>query len=186
MFRHITQNWRAMPLASLYVVIALIANTTTKKGLSIRCDLDPFYFYPKGIKISDAKMATLNITLNLGLSKILRVVMIKHFCTQIQHWLRSLVRGMGRVPCRDQSERGCRFAELAPTDFPKAFEETPVFRMARRLNGRVGQGSCAHPHAFGAGLKVSVAAKRPPCAPSKPVIHSSARSESPLSILVVG
>jgi len=62
MFRHITQNWRAMPLASLYVVIALIANTTTKKGLSIRCDLDPFYFYPKGIKISDAEMATLNIT----------------------------------------------------------------------------------------------------------------------------
>ena len=46
-----------MPLASLYVVIALIANTTTKKGLSISCDLDP-----QGIKISDAEMATLNMT----------------------------------------------------------------------------------------------------------------------------
>ena len=39
----------------------LIANTTTKKGLSISCDLDP-NLYPKGIKISDAEMATLNIT----------------------------------------------------------------------------------------------------------------------------
>jgi hypothetical protein len=48
-------------LASLYVVIALTANTTTKKGLSISCDLDP-NLYPKGIKISDAEMATLNIT----------------------------------------------------------------------------------------------------------------------------
>src|SRR5271155_2048833 len=30
MFCFITQNWRAMPLVSLYVAIALIANTTTK------------------------------------------------------------------------------------------------------------------------------------------------------------
>ena len=28
-----TQNWRAMPLVSLYVAIALTANTTTKKAL---------------------------------------------------------------------------------------------------------------------------------------------------------
>jgi len=61
MFCHITQNWRAMPLVSLYVVIALIAATTTKKGLSIRCDLDP-NLYPKGIKVPDAEMASLNIT----------------------------------------------------------------------------------------------------------------------------
>ena len=61
MFCYITQNWRAMPLVSLYVVIALIANTTTKKGLSIRCELDP-NTYPKGIKVPDAEMATLNIT----------------------------------------------------------------------------------------------------------------------------
>jgi Rhodopirellula transposase DDE domain len=31
MFCFITQNWRAMPLVSLYVAIALIAHTTTKK-----------------------------------------------------------------------------------------------------------------------------------------------------------
>ena len=61
MFCHITQNWRAMPLVSLYVVIALIAATTTKKGLSVRCELDP-NTYPKGIKVPDAEMATLNIT----------------------------------------------------------------------------------------------------------------------------
>ena len=61
MFCFITQNWRAMPLVSLYVAIALIANTTTKKGLSIRCDLDPD-LYPKGIKVSDVEMASLNIT----------------------------------------------------------------------------------------------------------------------------
>src|SRR5271154_629121 len=61
MFCFITQNWRAMPLVSLYVAIALIANTTTKKGLSIRCALDPD-LYPKGIKVSDVEMASLNIT----------------------------------------------------------------------------------------------------------------------------
>ena len=61
MFCFITQNWRAMPLASLYVAIALIANTTTKKGLSISCELDR-NTYPKGIKVSDAEMASLNIT----------------------------------------------------------------------------------------------------------------------------
>jgi len=37
---HITQNWRAMPLASLLIVIALISNTTTKTGLKISCGLD--------------------------------------------------------------------------------------------------------------------------------------------------
>jgi hypothetical protein len=61
MFCHITQNWRAMPLVSLYVVIALIAATTTKKGLSIHCELDP-NLYPKGIKVSNEEMASLNLT----------------------------------------------------------------------------------------------------------------------------
>ena len=32
MFCFITQNWRVMPLVSLYVAIALIAHTTTKKA----------------------------------------------------------------------------------------------------------------------------------------------------------
>ena len=60
MFCLITQNWRAMPLVSLYVAIELIANTRTKTGLSISCELDR-NTYPKGIKVSDEEMATLNI-----------------------------------------------------------------------------------------------------------------------------
>ena len=60
MFCHITQNWRGKPLTSHLTVIELIANTTTDTGLKIRCELDP-NTYPKGIKVSDEEMATLNI-----------------------------------------------------------------------------------------------------------------------------
>jgi hypothetical protein len=60
MFCHITQNWRATPLISLLLAIELIANTTTKTGLTIRCELDR-NLYPKGIKVSDEELATLNI-----------------------------------------------------------------------------------------------------------------------------
>jgi len=41
-------------------VVELIAVTTTKTGLHVRCELDP-RAYPKGIKVSDAEMDTLNI-----------------------------------------------------------------------------------------------------------------------------
>jgi len=41
-------------------VVELIANTTTKTGLTVRCELDT-NSYPKGIKVSDAEMATLNL-----------------------------------------------------------------------------------------------------------------------------
>jgi hypothetical protein len=60
MFCHITQNWRGTPLLDRLTVIELIANTTTDTGLKIRCELDP-NTYPKGIKVSDDEMATLNI-----------------------------------------------------------------------------------------------------------------------------
>jgi hypothetical protein len=53
--------WRAAPLAGLPIVIASISNTTTKKALKIQCGLDP-NTYPNGIKVSDAEMATLDIT----------------------------------------------------------------------------------------------------------------------------
>ena len=59
-FCHIRQNWRAAPLASLLVVIALSSNSTTKKAW-VRCGLN-LPTYPKSIKVSDAEMATLNIT----------------------------------------------------------------------------------------------------------------------------
>ena len=61
MFCHITQNWRATPLADRLTVVELIANTTTKTGLTIRCELDT-NAYAKGIKVSDEAMATLNLT----------------------------------------------------------------------------------------------------------------------------
>ena len=60
MFCYISQNWLATPLTSRVAVVELIANTTTKTGLTVRCELDT-NSYPKGIKVSDAEMATLNL-----------------------------------------------------------------------------------------------------------------------------
>ena len=60
LFCHITQTWRGKPLTSREAVVELIASTTTKTGLTVRCELDT-RAYPKGIKVSDAEMATLNI-----------------------------------------------------------------------------------------------------------------------------
>jgi hypothetical protein len=60
MFCHITQTWRGTPLTSHLTVVELIASTTTKTGLTVRCELDE-RLYPKGIKVSDEEMATLNI-----------------------------------------------------------------------------------------------------------------------------
>ena len=60
MFCHITQNWRGRPLTDRLTVVELIGATTTKAGLKIECALDE-RTYEKGIKISDAEMATLNI-----------------------------------------------------------------------------------------------------------------------------
>lgn len=61
MFCHITQTWRATPLVSRIAIVELIGNTTTKTGLTVRCELDTAA-YPKGIKVSDQQMATLNLS----------------------------------------------------------------------------------------------------------------------------
>jgi Rhodopirellula transposase DDE domain len=50
----------AKPLVSHQVIVQLIANTRTKTGLTAACQLDASA-YEKGIKVSDAEMATLNI-----------------------------------------------------------------------------------------------------------------------------
>ena len=42
-------------------MIQLIAATTTKTGLTVHCELDQ-NCYPKGILVSDAEMASINIT----------------------------------------------------------------------------------------------------------------------------
>ena len=60
LFCHITQTWRGKPLLSRETVVELIASTTTKAGLTVRCELDT-RAYPKGIKVSDAEMEALNI-----------------------------------------------------------------------------------------------------------------------------
>jgi hypothetical protein len=61
LFCHITQTWRGKPLISRQTVVELIASTTTKAGLTVRCELDTG-IYPKGIQVSKEEMATLNIT----------------------------------------------------------------------------------------------------------------------------
>ena len=60
LFCHITQNWRGRPLTSRSAVVELIAATTTKTGLTVRCELDA-NTYEKGLAVSDAEMAALNI-----------------------------------------------------------------------------------------------------------------------------
>jgi hypothetical protein len=61
LFSFISQNWRAQPLVSYRVIVDLIAATTTKTGLTVRCEIDNNR-YPKGITVSDAEMAAINIT----------------------------------------------------------------------------------------------------------------------------
>lgn len=60
MFCHITRNWRARPLDSTEIIVNLIANTTTKKGLRISAALDPNE-YETGISVSDKEMMELKI-----------------------------------------------------------------------------------------------------------------------------
>jgi Rhodopirellula transposase DDE domain len=60
LFCHITQTWRGKPLVTRETVVELIGSTTTKTGLTVRCELDT-RLYPKGIKVTDAAMAKLNI-----------------------------------------------------------------------------------------------------------------------------
>jgi hypothetical protein len=60
LFSFISMNWRAKPLLSYLVIVQLIASTTTDAGLTVSCQLDGST-YEKGIKVSDAEMASLNI-----------------------------------------------------------------------------------------------------------------------------
>jgi hypothetical protein len=60
LFCHITQNWRGRPLTNRVAVVELIGATTTQTGLKVECLLDE-RTYEKGIKVSDAEMAALDI-----------------------------------------------------------------------------------------------------------------------------
>ena len=61
LFSFITMNWKAQPLISYRVIVDLISATTTKTGLTVRCELDS-NAYPKGIAVSDQEIAEINIT----------------------------------------------------------------------------------------------------------------------------
>ncbi len=61
LFCRITQNWRGRPLTDRLAVVELIGATTTKTGLKVECALDTRK-YEKGVKVSDAEMASLDIT----------------------------------------------------------------------------------------------------------------------------
>lgn len=61
LFSFISMNWRARPLISYRVIIDLIGATRTETGLTVRCELDRAR-YPKGIAVSDAEFAAINIT----------------------------------------------------------------------------------------------------------------------------
>jgi hypothetical protein len=60
LFSYITQNWRGKPLVSYQTIVSLIAATTTRSGLAVRCELDEGT-YPTGRKVTKAELATVNL-----------------------------------------------------------------------------------------------------------------------------
>jgi transposase len=60
LFSYISQNWRGKPLVSHEVIVNLIASTTTRKGLTVKCELDTKK-YTKGIKVTDKELKQVNI-----------------------------------------------------------------------------------------------------------------------------
>jgi hypothetical protein len=60
MFCYITQNWRGRPLISHEVIVQLIANTATDKGLKVQAELDT-RTYPIGGKVTDAELANVKL-----------------------------------------------------------------------------------------------------------------------------
>jgi hypothetical protein len=61
LFSHISMNWRGRPLTSHDVIVASIAATTTRTGLSVHAELDTTT-YPTGVKIPNAQMKALDDT----------------------------------------------------------------------------------------------------------------------------
>jgi len=60
LFSYISKNWHGRPLASLAVIVSLIASTRTQGGLRVRCELDKGQ-YPKGIEVSDKQMSLVKL-----------------------------------------------------------------------------------------------------------------------------
>ena len=64
LFSFITLNWRGKSLRSFETIVQLIAATTTSAGLRVHAELDENK-YPKGVKISDARLAAINLARHL-------------------------------------------------------------------------------------------------------------------------
>jgi len=60
-FSHITKKWRVKPLESLDVIVNLIANITSQKGLIIKAKAEKNE-YEKGIKIDDETLQNISLT----------------------------------------------------------------------------------------------------------------------------
>ncbi|MDR0681955.1 MAG: ISAzo13 family transposase [Dysgonamonadaceae bacterium] len=60
LFSYISKNWRGKPLISLELIIQLIANTTTEKGLIVRAIKDET-IYQKGINVTNEEMEAINL-----------------------------------------------------------------------------------------------------------------------------
>ena len=60
LFSYISKNWRGRPLLTKEVVINLIANTKTTKGLTVTAVLDE-NDYNTGKKVTDKQLKSLNI-----------------------------------------------------------------------------------------------------------------------------
>jgi Rhodopirellula transposase DDE domain len=60
LFSFIARNWRGQPLTSRQAVVSLIAATTSTNGLKVYAQLDE-NTYKRGIKISDAQLAAVNL-----------------------------------------------------------------------------------------------------------------------------
>ena len=60
MFSLISMNWRGQPLVSYETIVELIGRTTSRKGLTIRCELDTGT-YEKGKQVSDEMLDSVRL-----------------------------------------------------------------------------------------------------------------------------
>lgn len=68
LFSQISINWRGRPLTTHEVIVNLISNTRTRKGLKVNAVLDTNK-YETGIKISDEEMQNINLKRHESLAK---------------------------------------------------------------------------------------------------------------------
>jgi hypothetical protein len=59
-FSYISKNWRGQPLLTREVVVNLIANTRTTKGLEVQAILDHNEYLP-GVEVTEEEIVGLNI-----------------------------------------------------------------------------------------------------------------------------